>query len=78
MRPLTSFHLKDKKLQFAYYTQKKFTYKPGVLLGNLIGNMKLIEKIMSTPIESLQIHYLPWISCTSVKCFESINHCIHI
>ena len=41
---------------------KKFTYKPGVCLDlylsskdNLIGNMKLIEKIMSTPIEKPSI-----------------------
>ena len=49
---------------------KKITHKPGVYLdlylsskGNLIGNMKLIKKIIqSTPIENLQFHYLPWIS----------------
>ena len=48
---------------------KKFTYKPGVCLdlylsnkANLIGKVKLIEKIMSTPVESLEFHYLPWIS----------------
>ena len=43
---------------------KKITYKPGVCLdlylsskGNLIGNMKLIKKIIqSTPIENLQFH----------------------
>ena len=49
---------------------QKFTYKPCVCLdlylsnkGNLIGNMKLIEKIMSTP---------------GSPRFESTNHCIHV
>ena len=63
---LTSFHLIDKQKSVMFIKSKKFTYKPGVCLdlhlsnkGNLIGNMKLIEKIMSTPVESLQCHYLP-------------------
>ena len=50
-----------------FIVQRKFTYKPGVCLdlylsnkGNLIGNKKLID--MSTPVESLQFHYLPCIS----------------
>ena len=40
MRRLTSFHLKDKQnLEFAYYTQKKFTYKPGyhALASNVLN-----------------------------------------
>ena len=79
---LTSFHLLDKQKTVMFIKNKKFTYKPGVCLvlhlsnkGNLIGNMKLIEKIMSTLVEAFNFIIYPQGSRT--KCFESTNHCIH-
>ena len=75
------YQIHKKKMQ-CLLCSKKFTYKPGVCLAlyqfQIREHVILIEKIMSTPIESLQFHYLPWISCTSCKCFESTNHCIHV
>ena len=48
------------KKKAMFNIHKKFTDKPGVCFdlylsnkGNLIGNRKLIEKIMSTPVISL-------------------------
>ena len=69
---------------------KKITYKPGVCLdlylsskGNLIGNMKLIKKKQSNPLQSKTFNFIIYPgyhaqSCPSFKCLESTNHCIHV